>query len=247
MSLSTSRSEQYGHERLDFGVPGSPGGFIIQPAQPAKGAPWLWYAPSFIKQPYPLPKALHAWLLTRLLDAGIAVAGVDAGEAWGSPAGRAIFSAFYKLVVPEFHLATKACLLAQSRGGLFHYNWAVENPACVRCIGAIYPVCEVTLRARKEEVTRAYGLTTDQILQQLPRHNPVDRLAPLAAARVPLFHIHGEVDAAVPIETNSAELVKRYRQLGGPAELVIIRGKGHEEVPEFFQCSALLEFFLSQA
>ena len=31
------------------------------------------------------------------------------------------------------------------------------------------------------------------------RHNPVARLAPLAKAGVPIFHIHGDSDAVVPL------------------------------------------------
>ena len=245
--IATTKSEQYGHTRLDFPVPDSAGGFVIQPAKPARGQPWLWYAPSFISKPYPLPKALHAGYMTRLLEAGIAIAGVDVGESWGAPSGRTIFTDFHTLVVREFGLDAKACLLAQSRGGLMHYNWAVEHPERVRCIGAIYAVCEVYRPSRLNAVSAAYGLTPEQLAEQRALHNPVDRIAPLAAARVPIFHIHGDVDTVVPLETNSEELVRNYRMLGGPAELLVIHGKGHEEVPEFIECAAVPDFFMKHA
>ena len=40
---------------------------------------------------------------------------------------------------------------------------------------------------------------------------------------------------------------RNYRKLGGPAELLVIRGKGHEEVPEFFECAAVPDFFMKHA
>ncbi len=40
-------------------------------------------------------------------------------------------------------LATKACLLVRSRGGLMLYNWAVEHPSSVACVAGIYPVCNL--------------------------------------------------------------------------------------------------------
>jgi pimeloyl-ACP methyl ester carboxylesterase len=64
-----------------------------------------------------------------------------------------------------------------------------------------------------------YGMTTEEQTKHLAEHNPIDRLKPLAAATVPLFLLHGDVDCTVPLEANSKELAKRYRELGGPVEL----------------------------
>jgi len=244
--FTTTPSTQYGHTRLDFAV-GAAGGFVILPAEDAtaEGNRWIWYAPTFIHEPHPLPKPLHAWYLEPILEAGVAVAGVDVGESWGSPAGRATFTEFHRIVTEQFSLAREAILMPQSRGGLMHYNWAAEHPDCVRCIGGIYPVCDVTRPIRIDTVAKPYGLTPSQLLEQLDQHNPLDRLAPLAAAGVPILHVHGAQDEPVPLESNSAELVRRYRDLGGAAELIVIEGKGHEEVREYFQCPQLLDFFLS--
>jgi dipeptidyl aminopeptidase/acylaminoacyl peptidase len=244
--IQTTRSEQYGHPRFDFDVPDSPGGFVIEPKAPARGKPWAWYAPTFIREPHPLPKALHEWYMSRLLNSGIAIAGVDVRESWGNSAGRAVFTQFHALLVRERGMDSKACLIGQSRGGLMQYNWAVENPGKVRCIVGIYPVCDVFLRAFSAVIASAYGLTPAQLAERRNEHNPVDRVASLAAAQVPIFHIHGDVDEVVPLESNSEALVGNYRSLGGPAELIVIKGKGHAEIPEFFQCPALVEFIRKQ-
>ncbi|MDP6380740.1 MAG: hypothetical protein QF662_05290, partial [Phycisphaerae bacterium] len=47
----------------------------------------------------------------QFLDAGVAVAGIDVGECYGSPEGRKYFSAFYKEVTAKRHFGAKACLL----------------------------------------------------------------------------------------------------------------------------------------
>jgi pimeloyl-ACP methyl ester carboxylesterase len=65
-------------------------------------------------------------------------------------------------------------------------------------------------------------------------------------SRVPIFSIHGDQDAIVPLEENVGELTRRYQALGGPAELVVLPGLGHEEVPPFFTSERLLAFFLTQ-
>jgi pimeloyl-ACP methyl ester carboxylesterase len=80
----------------------------------------------------------------------------------------------------------------------------------------------------------------------LKDHNPIDRLEPLARAGIAVLHVHGDADTLVPIERNSAELVRRYKALGGEATLVVIKGKGHRVEPEFFENPRLLEFFLLQ-
>ncbi|HOI56584.1 MAG TPA: prolyl oligopeptidase family serine peptidase [Phycisphaerae bacterium] len=245
-STVVRHSVQYGFKRTDFPSPQSHGAFVILPEKPADGSPWVWYAPTFVTGDRPLPKPLHEWYLRPLLEAGFAVAGVDVGESWGSPAGRTGFNEFYHLVTRQFALSSKACLLPQSRGGLMLYNWAAEHAECVRCIGAIYPVCNIRHPQRLETVCKAYELTSEQLLAQIDRHHPPERLAPLAAAGVPILHIHGDRDEIVLLENNSGDLIRRYQALGGPGELIIVHDKGHEEVPEYFERPELLEFFLHQ-
>lgn len=85
-----------------------------------------------------------AWLFSRLLKQGYYICGTEVGDSFGSPQSCATYGKFYQHVVKEYGLAPKVCLLPQSRGGLMWYNWAVENPEKVACIGGIYPVCDFT-------------------------------------------------------------------------------------------------------
>ena len=89
-------------------------------------------------------------------------------------------------------------------------------------------------------------MTADQLKEKLPEHNPIDRLAPLAKAKVPIFHIHGDVDRVVPLEANSGEVARRYKKLGGQMELVIAKDQGHNMWQGFFTCQALVDFVVER-
>ena len=186
-------------------------------------------------------------MFERFLAAGIAVAGVDVGESYGNPQGRAHFTAFYRELVERRGFSRKPCLLARSRGGLMLYNWAAEHPDSVGCIAGIYPVCNLRSWPGLNKACGAYGLSAEQLDKQLAQHNPIDRLAPLAKAGVPIFHIHGDTDDVVPLPDNSALLASRYRELGGSMRLRIPPGQGHNVWDGFFQCRELVEFVIAHA
>ena len=60
--------------------------FTIEPQgaeQHKDRRPWVWYAPTLPG----LPSQAETWMFDRLLAAGIAIAGIDVGESYGSPEG----------------------------------------------------------------------------------------------------------------------------------------------------------------
>ena len=57
--------------------------------------------------------------------------------------------------------------------------------------------------------------------------NPVDNLAPLAKAKVPLLLVYGDKDTVVPHAENSEVVYDRYKALGGPVERVVKPGQDH--------------------
>ena len=63
--------------------------FVILPkgARNAKAdIPWIWYTPTLEG----LPGKAEDWMFERFLQAGVAIAGIDVGESYGSPIGRLI-------------------------------------------------------------------------------------------------------------------------------------------------------------
>ncbi len=127
------------------------------------------------------------------------------------------------------------------------YSWAAENPDSVACIAGIYPVCNIDSYPGLARACGAYGMTKGQLAAKLSEHNPIDRLAPLAKAKVPIFHIHGDRDAVVPLDENSGEIEKRYAKLGGEMKLVVIKMQGHNMWSGWFRCRELVDFVIAQA
>ena len=127
------------------------------------------------------------------------------------------------------------------------YCWAAENPGKVRCITGIYPVCNIASYPGLKRACGAYGLSAPELEDQLTKHNPIDRLAPLAKANVPIFHIHGDQDRVVPLDKNSALIKERYDKLGGSMTLEVVKGQGHNMWVGWFQSQNLVDFIITQA
>lgn len=218
--------------------------FVILPEKALSGPiPWVWYAPTLPN----LPGTEERWMFQRFLQAGIAIAGIDVGESYGSPDGRKLFSSLYGELTEKRGFATRPVLLGRSRGGLMALGWAVENPDKVAGLAGIYPVCSVASYPGVAKASGAYQMSADELAAHLNEHNPIDRLAPLAKAGVPLFAIHGDADKVVPLEANSGEMQRRYRQLGGGMQLIVPAGQGHNMWTGFFESQELVDFVLKHA
>lgn len=226
-----------------FEVSGRTAFLIPAKADPyAAAKPWVWYAPTLPNLPGPEER----WMFERFRAAGIAVAGIDAGESYGSPAGNNLFTALYDVMTARGY-SPKPVLLGRSRGGLMTLSWATANPDKVGAFAGIYPVCDLASYPGVAKAAGAFNRTPEELQTNLKEFNPIDRLAGLAKARVPLFAIHGNVDKVVPLEANSGRLRERYTALGGTMTLIVPPQQGHTMWPGFFQCPELVEFVLGHA
>ena len=208
-----------------------------------KAKPWVWYAPTLPNLPGPEER----WMFEKFREAGIAIAGIDVGESYGSPAGRALFSQLHAEMTERRGYSQKPVLLGRSRGGLMTLSWAAANPDKVSAFAGIYPVCNIASYPGVGKAAPAYEMKTEALQAGLSAHNPIDRLAPLAKAGVPLFAIHGDNDKIVPLEDNSALLKSRYEALGGSMQLSVPPGQGHNLWQGFFQCEELVTFVIKHA
>lgn len=231
-------------EGESFMVQGRTAFLIPGKAMPdARTKPWVWYAPTLSGLPGPEER----WMFEQFRDAGISIAGIDVGESYGSPDGRALFTALYVELTAKRGLSKKPVLLCRSRGGLMALCWAADNADKVGGFAGIYPVCNLASYPGVDKAAPAYKLTPEALTGKLADHNPVDRLAALAKTKVPFFAIHGDVDKVVPMEANSGLLKSRYEALGGSIRLLVPPGQGHNMWNGFFQCAELVAFVKASA
>ena len=219
---------------------------VIHPAvKPAEGKPWLWYAPALKGSVSIVQHKLYADACQK---AGIAIAGYDLGEVRGAPKSAAQFTKFYNEMVKRGY-STKPILLGQSRGGMMTLSWAFRNPDKVKAWIGIYPVCNLAswpLKNSKVQTLGDFEMTESELTFRLKEFNPIDNLAGLAAAKVPMFAVHGDNDVVVPHKDNTLLLKERYEALGGKFTVKIIPGEGHKVGPSFFECPELVTFLLNE-
>lgn len=215
-----------GFDRYDFPVDKRKC-IVVTPRQAAAGRPWIWRARFFGHEPQ---------TDLALLNHGFHLVYCEVGNLFGNPQAVGHWNAFYDYLVGEHGFARKVALEGMSRGGLIIYNWAAANPEKVSCIYGDAPVCDFKSwpggKGRGagspgawQACLKAYGLTEQQALEY--RGNPIDRLEPLAKAKVPLLHVVGEADQVVPVDENTDVLAERYRKLGGSIQIIRKPGVGH--------------------
>ena len=230
----------------NFTVEGRPAFVFLPPeSKRANPQPWIFYAPTLPGY----PDEAERWMHEQFLAAGIAVAGVDAGEAYGSPKSQALFNALYRELIGQRRFAAKPCLFGRSRGGLWVTSWAIANPARVAGIIGIYPVFDFRTYPGVTNAASAYGLTPAELEARAAELNPIERIGVLARARVPAALIHGDVDKVVPLRENSGEFVRRYKEAGAEAlvKLIVLEGQGHNYFEGFFHSQELVDFAIDRA
>jgi dipeptidyl aminopeptidase/acylaminoacyl peptidase len=207
--------------------------------------PWIFYAPTLPAY----PDEAERWMHEQFLAAGIAVAGVDVGEAYGSPAASEVFDALYQRLTQQRGFARRAVLFGRSRGGLWASSWGLRRPEWAAGLIGIYPVYDFLTYPGLEQAAAAYGLTPQQMQQRVLELNPVERLAELAVADIPVRLIHGDVDTVVPLEPNSGRLLEAYRQQGKESlvEVIVLKDQGHSFYRGFFESQPLVDFAIERA
>ncbi|HWL09231.1 MAG TPA: GDSL-type esterase/lipase family protein [Planctomicrobium sp.] len=210
-----AKSEWNGFDRYDFEVAGKPV-LVVCPKLVAEGKPWVWHGEFFGHKP--LPDII-------LLKRGFHIVYMQVPDLFGAPVAVESWNAFYRELTEKYGFAKKVALVGLSRGGLYCYNWAIANPDKVACIYADAPVCDFKSwpggkgagpgsAGEWKKLLAAYQFPNEQAALEYTG-NPVDNLASLAKAGVPLLHVYGDADEVVPWEENTGLVLKRYRELGG--------------------------------
>jgi acetyl esterase/lipase len=221
--------------------------FILWPSKEKRSTPqpWVMYSPTLPRY----PDVHEKWMHQQFLDAGVAVAGIDVGESYGSPEGRKHFSALYKELTTKRNFGAKPCLLGRSRGGLWSSSWAIRNTNKVAGIAGIYPVFDLMTYPGMKRAAPAYKMPEEDLAAAIKQHNPIEKVGTLAKAKIPIFIIHGDIDNVVPLKQNAARLVEIYNAFNaqGLVELEVVKGQGHNFFEGFFTSQKLVDFTIKQS
>ncbi|WP_339727854.1 prolyl oligopeptidase family serine peptidase [uncultured Gimesia sp.] len=198
----------HGFQRVHFQIDGRKC-YVVIPTKSAPGKPWVWRArfPDF-----------HYEMDVELLKRGFHIAYMDVANLFGSPQAIKHGDKFYDYLTKKHGFQSKVALEGVSRGGLFIYNWALENPEKVSCIYADTPVCDFKSwpggkgksqgsSASWKTCLNAYGMTEAEALAY--KNNPLDRIQIIAEARIPVLHIVSENDQVVPPAENTYLMFSR--------------------------------------
>ena len=195
---------------------------VIVPKKAAKGNPWIW-RPAFFDAFPNVDKAL--------LEKGFYVVYYDLTHLYGSPRAVSLGTEFYKNMTDIYGLSEKVTLEGFSRGGLFVFNWAAQNTDKVACIYVDAPVCDVfSWPGRKNTALWNDLLKEWDLVDAAMEHfkgNPIDNLAPIAAAGIPIISVCGDSDRIVPYKENMDVVRSRYLAAGGPMEVILKKGCDH--------------------
>jgi pimeloyl-ACP methyl ester carboxylesterase len=233
------------YERLDFEVAGR-AALLVKPREIAKGAPWIWRTEFFGHE----PQADVA-----LLGRGWHVAYFKVSDMYGAPAAIELMAQFQAAVTRDYGLNARAVLEGFSRGGLYAVNFAATHPDKSAALYLDAPVLDIRSWPGGKgkgkgnakcwaEALAIYGLTEETVATF--KGNPLDRLEPLAQARIPILSVCGDADTAVPLAENTAILKSRYKALGGPIE-VIVKPGGEHHPHSLVDPKPIVDFLLRRA
>jgi acetyl esterase/lipase/lysophospholipase L1-like esterase len=200
---------------------------VVVPRKIADGKPWVWRARFWGHEPQ---------FDIALLERGYHVVYCHAGNMFGNAEAVKRWNAFYEYLRYEHLFSDRPVLEGMSRGGLIIYNWAAANPDKVKAIYADAPVMDFKswpggkgsgkgAASAWNVCLKAYGFTESEALAY--QGNPIDNLAPLAKAGIPILHVVGDEDDIVPVAENTAIAEARYKELGGVMKVIHKPGVGH--------------------
>lgn len=219
-------SSFYGYDCADFTFNGRKAK-IVKPRRAAEGKPWIWRARFWGVEPQ---------TDIALLDRGFHVVYCDVVELFGNNEAINIWNKYYSLL-QKAGLSKKVCLEGFSRGGIYVYNWAAQNPTKVACVYVDAPVLDVKSWpggkgsgkgsvADWETFKKDYGYTSDSTALTFTG-NPIDKVAQIVKGGYPMLHVVGDADDVVPVNENTAIFEQKVKALGGQIQVIHKPGVNH--------------------
>lgn len=220
-----------GFARYNFTVDDKPV-IVVEPKEPLPGRPWVWRGEFFDA----FPNADVA-----LVKVGWHLVYMRVPDLFGAPRAVAHWEKFHDVLVKQHRLHPRPGLIGLSRGALYCMAWAAAHPDQTLAVYLDNGVLDFKSwpggkprglgkgkgsEAEWQKMKKAFDFTDDAAALAY-RGNPVDNLAPLARARIPLLLVYGDRDTVVPHDENSAVVYERYKALGSPIERIVKPGLDH--------------------
>lgn len=221
-------SSFYGYQCADFTFNGR-NCKIVEPKWSAPDHPWVWRARFWGHE----PQADIA-----LLEHGFHIVYCDVAELFGNKEAVTLWNNYYALL-KKAGLSNKAALEGMSRGGVYIYNWAAENPKKVACIYADNPVLDLKSwpggkgkgpgsKADWEIFKKDYGYTTEEETAGFS-NSPINKIRQIVKGKYPMLHVLGDADEVVPTDENTLPFEQEVKAMGG--DITIIHKPGFHHHP----------------
>jgi lysophospholipase L1-like esterase len=200
---------------------------VVKPKWAAPNHPWVWRARFWGHE----PQADIA-----LLERGFHIVYCDVAELFGNREAIGSWNGFYALMTKN-GLAKKTILEGMSRGGVYAFNWAAENPDRVAAVYVDNPVLDLKswpaglgrLPAYPKEYElfkTDYQLTSLEQVQQF-KGSPIDKVAQIVKGGYPILILCADADEAVAPDENTIPFAQKVKELKGDITVIYKPGFKH--------------------
>lgn len=219
-------SSFYGYACADFIYAGR-NCKVVKPKWTAPKRPWVWRARFWGHE----PQADIA-----LLERGFHIAYCDVSELFGNRYAVAAWNSF-RAVLIKHGLAKKPVLEGMSRGGVYVFNWAAENPDKVAAVYVDNPVLDLkswpaglgrlpASPAVFKQFKEDYELTTDAEVKAF-KGSPIDKVDKIVKGRYPILILCADADETVAPEENTMLFEQKVKALKGKITVIYKPGAKH--------------------
>jgi lysophospholipase L1-like esterase/dienelactone hydrolase len=199
---------------------------VVSPKKVADGQPWIWRARFWGHEPQ---------TDIALLERGFHLVYMDVAEMYGNEESVKLWNQFYDYM-QNVGMAKKVVLEGMSRGGIYAYNWALQNPNKVAAVYADAPVLDMKSwpgglgkgPGSKNDWTlfkNDFNLTEEQAKKF--KNSPLDNAELIAKGGYPMLHVVGDADEVVPVDENTNPFEVRIKNAGGDITVIHKKGIGH--------------------
>ncbi|MGF6847757.1 lysophospholipase L1-like esterase/pimeloyl-ACP methyl ester carboxylesterase [Chitinophaga sp. W3I9] len=236
----------YGYRCTDFDFRGR-ACKVVAPKFAAAGHPWIWRARFWGHEPQ---------TDIALLERGYHVVYCDVAELFGNKEAIQLWNGYYSLL-RKAGLAHKAVMEGMSRGAVYVYNWAAENPDKVAAVYVDNPVIDlcswpgsqfkkqVAQPNEWEAFKKDYGFTSDSAAM-LFKGSPLYKIREIVKGKYPMLHVLADADTDVPPEENTLPFEEKIKALGG--DITVMHKPGFAHHPHSFpDPTPIVDFILKAA